>query len=197
MRSPETKQFVAVVGGAGSGKDTVASIFAAHGFTHVSSSDLVRAEIARRNLRTSRELQTHVANECRQRYGHGYWVDAAIELFPADSERNVISGLYAPGEGSHFLNKYNGVIVAVVADADDPLARLERIRARASGARDELDAEAFLAAEARENSGTTLAEANLSALLRMAQHTIVNSGSLQDLELSAVNTIHNLGKVAA
>lgn len=183
---PNSEQFhrniVGVVGGAGSGKDTVAEIFASSDYQHISTSDLVREEIALRGLVTSRPLQTSVANELRQHHGAGYWVDLALSLAEPGADNLVLSGLYAPGEGAQIARKYGGTIVGVVAAIDDDTdVRFDRVTARAAGDRDQLDRAGFEAAHYRENSGVADHETNIGQLLEMAQFIIVNSSDIDHL----------------
>jgi len=183
---------VGVVGGAASGKDTVAEIFYKNGYQHVSSSDLVRDEIARRGYTTSRKLQTEIANEMRQKHGYGYWVDLSVTKLEQKGHA-VISGLYSEGEGSHLMQKYGGLIIGVVVgEGDDSRVRYERLQQRASGARDKISYEDFMAAHMRENGGESPTDTNIQSLLNMARFTIVNSADLFHLESQTLDVIAQL-----
>lgn len=171
---------IGVVGGAASGKDTVAEIFTEYGFEHISSSDYVRAEITDRGLTPTRSLQTAIANEMRTNKGNGYWVQRAI-LGSEGAEEVVISGLYAPGEGEYIHKVCGGHIVGVVAALDpeeDLVTRYRRLADRADGSRDDLSYEDFLVAHARENAGHGSNETNIGELFELADHVIVNNGPL-------------------
>lgn len=188
---PQFEQIVGVVGGAASGKDTVAEYFSQYGFSHISSSDLVREEIARRGQQTSRELQTVVANELRQTHGVGYWVDLSLEQIIPGAKKVVVSGLYSPGEGRHLIDKHFGIIVGVSTDGDNSI-RFDRLMSRASGARDALTLEDFMAAHHRENSGTYEYETNLGRLLTMAKFMIHNTAGLDQLKQQTLAVINAL-----
>lgn len=194
MPSPEQfhRSIVGVVGGAGSGKDTVAEIFATGGYEHVSTSDMVREEIAARGLAASRPLQTSVANELRQQHGAGYWVDLAVSTKPI-AENLVLSGLYAPGEGSRVINQYGGTIVGVVAELEDDLdVRFARVVSRSAGDRDQLDRASFEAAHNRENSGIADHETNIGQLLAMARFIIVNNSDMDTLTVQTNQVMSQL-----
>lgn len=181
-QSNQKKRLVGVVGGAASGKDTVAGIFESNGYSHVSSSDLVRDEIARRGLKTSRELQTSVANELRFNNGANYWLEQSIKRLGESALRGVISGLYSPGEGDALRKDHNGYLVSVVLhEGDDALDRYNRLLLRSSGDRDNLSFQEFLIAHDRENGGTNVNETNLSELHRMADFVIYNSSDMESL----------------
>lgn len=191
------QSLIGVVGGAASGKDTVAEIFHANGYDHISSSDLLRAEIARRGETTSRELQTKVANEMRSMHGFGYWIDLSVSKLPEESSEAVISGLYSEGEGTHLIKKYGGIVVGVVVDGgDDSRTRYERLRSRASGDRDTLSYEEFMVAHERENGGATPGETNIRALLNLARYTIYNDADLAHLENQTLEIITSLREEA-
>jgi len=189
------EKVVGVVGGAGSGKDTVANIFQQNRFTHISSSDLVREEIARRGLTTSRELQTKIANEQREKHGIGYWVDLALDQIEQPTARVAVSGLYAPGEGVHLMDEYSGTLVGVAAGAgDDSALRFDRIKSRSSGDRDRLDFEEFMVAHERENSGVLDHETNIARLMTMARFVIYNVADLDELERQTLAVIDEVMK---
>lgn len=178
----EQRLLVGVFGGAASGKDTVARFFEEDGFVHVSSSDILREEIAARGLVTSRELQTQVADEMREKYGAGYWVDRSMSRVEQVQTKVIVSGLYAPGEGEYLVNSLGGVLVGVVTgDEDDAELRYLRLSSRASGPRDGLSFAEFMAAHERENGGTTHEHTNLGQLLHMANFIISNTADLGHL----------------
>lgn len=191
--SPDSKTVIGVVGGAASGKDTVASLLTDRGYVHVSSSDLVREEIARRGLITSRRLQTEVANELREENGVGYWVDLSLDRVDDEVRKVVISGLYSPGEGKHLMTAYAGHLIGVIAgEGDDSELRYNRLAARSSGARDKLNYTEFLEAHNRENGGTEDHQTNLSTLLSMARFMVYNTSDLQNLEKQTVRIINSI-----
>lgn len=184
------RKIVGIVGGAASGKDTVAGIFAEKGYTHVSSSDLVREEIASRGLVASRPLQTEIANEMRLAEGTGYWVDLSLSRLGEEHSKVAISGLYSPGEGQYLINNLAGVLVGVdIPQENAAEMRYKRLKSRSSGARDDLDFEAFMAANQRENSGISPHETNLGRLMSMARYLIYNSADLDHLREQTLRTI--------
>jgi len=185
-------KLIGVVGGAASGKDTVAALFTEHGYAHVSSSDLVREEIIKRGGIPSRPLQTEVANDMRKRYGPHYWVDLSIRQL-GTATRGVISGLYSPAEGEYLINAKGGALVSVIAgEGDDSLTRFNRLKTRGDGSRDDLTLEDFLAAHTRENGGTQPHETNLGDLHSMAQFIVYNTADLEYLKLQTSDIITKL-----
>lgn len=183
-----SKQIVGIFGGGGSGKDTVASIFEGQGYIHVSSSDAVRAEIAVRGQKTSRQLQTQVANEMRERHGAEYWIRQSLETIPRNIGRIVVSGLYASGEGLYLQSKLKGVLVGVVNDQPAEMI-YERIKSRSDGARDDLSLQEFLEAQDREHNGKDPSETNLNELLKIADYVISNNSDLAQLHDKTMQVI--------
>ncbi len=182
MKSPDNNQLVlGLVGNAACGKDYVASVFARRGFTHVSTSELVRQEIYARGLTPSRQLQAAIANEIRASRGPAYFVEKSLKILcdqQGRPDRVLLSGLYAVAEGEYIANDKAGYIIGVAASADsseDVSLRYRRIQDRADGPRDDLDYQEFMAAYTRENSGTQPCETNVQRLMQMARFTIINS----------------------
>lgn len=186
MKTPEQTSsintLVGLVGNAACGKDTVASVFELYEFDHQSASDLVREEIVLRGAQISREMQTRVANEARALRGDAYFVRHAIERArPQAPERLVISGLYAPAEGS-FIKSIGGYLVEVAAMPDDTIeSQYSRITNRSAGSRDSLTLDEFKASLERENGGMTSGEANVGTLASMSDFKIVHDGRVETI----------------
>lgn len=195
MKNPThiIESLVGVVGSAASGKDSVASHFARHGYRHISVSDIVREDIVSRGQMPNRELQTAVANELRLKRGVGYWIDIALRKAEESEKKIALSGLYAPGEGLYLVKTLGGFLIGVVSDQEDnPDLRYKRLQSRHEGNRDRLSKEEFLAASIRENSGIEMHETNVSVLLSMAYFTIYNSSTIDELERQVDLTIEQL-----
>jgi dephospho-CoA kinase len=185
--------YVGIAAAGSSGKDTVASKFESAGYFHVSTSALVREEIAARGLKTSRELQTEVANELRLSQGSGSWVEQAINRIERNPQMVALSGLYSPGEAQYLLDNYPSRLVYVEGPAAD--YRYERMVARSDGARDSMDYEEFMAAEERESSGIELHETNLRRIRSMADFIIQNTSDIEGLQVRTTGIIELLGKI--
>ena len=169
-----------LVGGAGCGKDTVAAVFEEHGFTHQSSSDILREEVTARGMAITRAAQTMIANEIRNTQGKAYLVTQAIARARQRSSIEgpvVVSGIYAPAEGA-FIQGIGGYIVAVAGtDSDTIQDRFNRVSGRSSGPRDDMTFQEFIDADIRENSGASDAEANIAALSSLANFQITHDGT--------------------
>lgn len=194
--SVKPKKLVGIVGGAASGKDTVAEIFASTGYSHVSSSDLVRENIRSRGLSTSRALQTEIANEMRFNHGPGYWVDLSLSNLDLKETKIVVSGLYSPGEGEHLIKNLGGILVGVVTpDHNDLNKRYERLVARSNGQRDKLNFDEFKSAHNRENSGLMKHDVNIAELMKMSAFIINNSSDLDHLTTETLRVVTDIDRI--
>lgn len=186
---------IGLVGYAGSGKDTVATMLEEQGFAHCSASDLVREEIKARGLEPSRPLQTQVANEVRKARGAAHFVAAACECAANTNPRRgvVISGIYAEAEARFVLERPGGALVAVTSGSGaGPDER--RIRNRGDGSRDALNMAELKAAHVRESSGQTSGEANVMKCMSLANHQLLNDGSLDDLRAAVDELVAKVAK---
>jgi dephospho-CoA kinase len=187
------RRIVGLVGHGGSGKDTVARMLEARGFTHVSASELVREEIYRRGGTPTRALQTAVANEMRAERGGAYFVRLAVGREPSRTSPLVISGVYAVAEATAILDYPGGALLAVTADPTGEVS-YQRVQSRSEGSRDHLTLEEFREAQKRENSGAEAGQANVASCLALATHTILNTGSLEALQQQVEALVRQLGR---
>jgi dephospho-CoA kinase len=179
---------IGVAGAMCSGKDTVAEhLENKYGFLHVSISDIVRVEVERAGLKSSRTNQRKTANKFRQDFSGYYWVNEAIaHARNAHPGKDVVlSGLYCPAEAQYLMDS-GGWLIGV--RCDDVEARFERLCDRGIPYRDAMTFEQFLAADEHEMSGTQPHETNLATILDMAQSVVLNDGSMEDL-LAAVDDL--------
>ncbi|HMS32090.1 MAG TPA: AAA family ATPase [Candidatus Saccharibacteria bacterium] len=189
---------IGIVGGAASGKDTVAGILAqsASG-VHISCSDCVREEIRTRGLAVNRSIQREVANEMRRLEGGNYWIKRALSKLERLTGLIIISGLYALGEGE-FIKNQGGLIIGVVAslDADQDLSmRYQRLLDRSDGPRDALSYSDFLESSKRENSGSSGYDTNIGQLLRISDEIIINGdGALDGVKLKVESITRSISR---
>lgn len=190
------RYLIGLAGDAASGKDAVASIFVRYGFIHQSTSDILREIMTRRGQRTTRELQTKIANERRQKEGDGCFVIDALQRVIACNSRAaiVISGIYAPGEGK-FIKNLGGYVVAMSPKGVSLQDRYNRLVDRSEGLRDQINYNEFTAAYKRENSGTTGSEANVEALIQESDFRIFNNRGKEQLSIQVEKILAEIGYV--
>lgn len=164
---------IGVCGNFASGKDAVANYLESHGFTHISTGDLVREYVTANNLGgLDRDNLLKVANQIRSQKGSGYLVCEALKR----GHRNlVISGVRSTGE-AQAVHDAKGVIVGV----DAPIQiRYDRLKARGR-IDDAVSIEDFARQEAAEQSHKQ-SESNITAVLAMTDFQIANDSTEVDL----------------
>jgi len=147
-------KIIGISGTNGSGKDSVGHVLAdKHSYLFVSVTDLLRAELNRRNIPVERENLRQLSAEWRREYGYAVLVDRAIEEYNKLKGRYVgvaIASLRNPAEADR-IHELGGVVVWIDAD---PHTRYERIQnnaeARARAGEDAKSFEEFVAEEEAE-----------------------------------------------
>jgi len=168
-------KIIAVVGQAGSGKDTAASyIEEKYGYRHISTADILRDYIKDNNLGDlTRENMSIVVQKLRDQKGNDILVKIALRQ--AGSSKVVLSALRHPDETKLVIDA-GGVLIDTVADIDSRYQRnLERGREG-----DSVDFDSFKKLESRENSGKSF---DVKSVEKMASYNISNSGSYEDFYL--------------
>ncbi len=166
-------EIIGLAGTFASGKDTLAKrLVADFGYTHVSTSDLVRKVAQQERGSIERPVLFEVATKHRQADGAGYFAELALQ-----SEKPlIVSGLRSLGE-MRTVRQAGGVIVFVDAPVE---MRYERMKARERDAEAVLTLEQFRANEEKEMySGPNDADFNLGQIKAEADVVIENSVTLE------------------
>ena len=176
---------VSIVGMAGGGKSEVARLFAEHGFTRIRFGDVTDEEVKRRGLVLNEANERSVRELLRQE--HGMSAYAQLNLPRIDSALKysdvVIDGLYSWEEYT-FLKSHYGDNLYLVAVWASPKARYERLWGRAK--RQLTPQEAF------ERDRTELENLNKGGPIAMAEFTITNEASLENLKQAVERIISEL-----
>jgi len=166
---------ISVVGMAGSGKSEVARVFERNGFVRVRFGDITDEEIKRRGLELNEENERHVRQQLRDEHGMAAYaklnlprIDAALK-----SSNVVVDGLYSWEEYTLLKSRYGDGfhLVAVWASPRTRYGRLAKRRVRP-----------LTAEEAVSRDIAEIENANKGGPIAMADFTIINESSLQDLE---------------
>ena len=171
-----------------SGKSTFVEWFSAKGLRSVSCSDSIRAWLAEQGIESTREALIEGGRELRRQGGGGVLAEMLLEILsPGRSGRlyqDTSRGGGPQGEGDFFL-------IEVRADQE---ARWERMNQR--GRSDPLDKEVFLRQEEAEASSKDEAGQALDATAEMADITIDNDGTLEELERKLEEVWSNLSRIS-
>lgn len=166
---------VAVVGMAGSGKTEVTGIFEQSGFTRIRFGDITDEEVRKQGLTLNEENERCVREGLRQKYGMNVY--AILNLSRIDmalTQSNVvIDGLYSWEEYTFLKNHFNEDL-CVVAVWASPNLRYARLSGRFD--------RALSVEEATSRDRTELENLNKGGPIAMADFTVTNESSLEDLK---------------
>jgi len=176
---------VAIVGMTGSGKSEVAGLFERHGFTRIRFGDVTDEEVKKRGLELNEENERRVRELLRQEHGMDIYARRnlpRIEAALADSNV-VVDGLYSWEEYS-FLKAYYGENLYLVAVWASPATRYARLAGRLN--------RSLTGEEAASRDAAEIENLNKGGPIAMADFTIINETSLDNLKKETKNVISGL-----
>ena len=176
---------VSIVGMAGSGKSEVARLFEQNGFTRIRFGDITDEEVRKRRLELNEENERYVRELLRREQGMEAYarlnlpaIDTALE-----SSNVVIDGLYSWEEYT-FLKEYYEEGFAVVAVWAPPETRYTRLMGRKK--------RGLTKEEAASRDRTEIENVNKGGPIAMADFTIINESSIEDLKNETKKIISGL-----
>ena len=172
------------------GKDTVAKALAVRGFECHSLSDVLRVELRRRGVEITRPALIALGNELRAAEGPGVLARRVQSMIETD--RVALVSIRNPTE----VETLRGLDHFVLLGVDAPVA--VRFAREASRGRESAPAtlEAFVELEERENTADPNAQ-QLDATMALADHVLVNDGTLEDFEARVSDLLATLMAGAA
>lgn len=170
---------VGLTGKFAAGKGTVADLLVARGFAYHSLSDVIREELKRRGVPESRENLTEAGNSLRREHGPAALAIMIRERL-LDGGRHIVDSIRNPAE-VEILKALPGFFLVGVDAARE--VRFERLRARDRQG-DPTTWEQFCALEDRETHSTDPTTQQLSATWRAVDETLMNDGTVGDLEVA-------------
>jgi dephospho-CoA kinase len=176
-------EIIGIAGTFASGKDTLAQVLAEeYGFTHISTSDMVREAAMERYGSIERPILHKVATELRTESGAGTLVKKALQ----HSRPMVVTGIRSLGEAKE-LKAAGGVMIYTDAD---PRRRYERIKMRSRDSETTLSLEQFLANEEKEmHGGDREMDFNIRAIGEMADIRLMNDGTPEEFLAEAIERL--------
>jgi len=178
---------IAIVGMAGTGKSEVARIFEENKFSRIRFGDVTDEELKKQGMELNEENERKMRETLRSRYGMAAYamlnltrVDVALKSGPA-----VIDGLYSWEEYITLKDYYSSRLLVVAVWAS-PEVRYARLAGRP--VRPLTEEEAFKRDQAE------ILNLNKGGPIAMADYTILNEGSLKDLEKETKKLIKRLEK---
>jgi len=157
----------------GAGKGEVASFFVKNGYAYFSLSDVIREELQKKNQEITRDNMIRTGNLMRQKATADILARLVAKRIAG---KTVIDSIRNPKEVEFFRSQENFILLAIDAPAE---LRFERVKQR--GREESASSlQEFLAKEAEE-MGTDESSQQLLACMNMADHTILNDGTLEEL----------------
>ena len=168
---------VGLTGRNASGKSTFVEWFSAKGLRSVSCSDSIRAWLADQGIESTREALIEGGRELRRQGGGGVLAEMLLDILSGDDA--VVDSIRTPAEVQALRKRGDFFLIEVRADEDSRWERMN-LRGRAG---DPVDKQVFLKQEEAEASSKDEAGQALDATAELADITIDNDGTLEELEL--------------
>jgi dephospho-CoA kinase len=176
---------VSIVGMTGAGKSEVSRVFEESGFTRIRFGDLTDEEMKKRGLKPSEESERLVRELLRKEQGMAAYAKLNLPRIEQALKNSdvVIDGLYSWEEYTYLKGRY-GEDLYLVAVWSSPKTRYARLSNRSSR---RLSLE-----EATSRDRTELENSNKCGPIAMADFTIINESSLENLQREAKKVIAKL-----
>jgi dephospho-CoA kinase len=178
-------KIVSIVGMAGSGKSVVARVFEQAGFKKVRFGDITDEEVKKRRLPLNEENERHVREQLRKEHGMAAYallnmprIDALLKL-----SNVVIDGLYSWEEYILLKERY-GDGLKLIAVWASPSTRYKRLAGRA--------VRPLTAEQSASRDKAEIENSKKGGPIAMADYTLVNETSIEDLERQAKQVLATL-----
>ncbi|MBN2462398.1 MAG: AAA family ATPase [Dehalococcoidia bacterium] len=169
---------VSIVGMAGSGKSEVARVFERNGFKRIRFGDITDEEIKKRGLELKEENERNVRQQLRKEHGMAAYAKLNLPKIDAmlKSSDVVVDGLYSWEEYTLLKSRYGDDfhVVAIWASPETRYNRLSKRKVRP-----------LTKEEAKSRDVAELENTNKGGPIAMADFTIINETSLEDLTREA------------
>jgi len=178
-------KLVSIVGMTGAGKSEVSQVFEENGFIRIRFGDLTDEEMKKRGLKPSEKSERLVRELLRHEHGMAAYAKLNLPRIEQALKTSdvVIDGLYSWEEYTYLKARY-GEELYVVAVWSSPMTRYARLNNRSSR---RLSLE-----EAVKRDRAEIENINKDGPIAMADFTIINESSLQNLKREAKKVISAL-----
>ena len=176
---------VSIVGMTGAGKSEVSRVFEENGFTRIRFGDVTDEEIKKRGLELNEENERYIRELLRKQLGMSAYARLNLPRIDSALKRSdvVIDGLYSWEEYT-FLKTHYGEDFWVVAVWASPRTRYARLSTRLN--------RRLTLEEAASRDRAEIENINKGGPIAMADFTIINESSLENLETEAKRIISAL-----
>ena len=176
---------VSIVGMAGAGKSEVARVFEENGFARIRFGDVTDEEVRKRGLELNEENERYIRELLRKQHGMAAYAKMNLPRIELALEKSdvVIDGLYSWEDYTFLKTHYveNFYVVAVWAS---PRTRYTRLSSRLN--------RCLTLEEATSRDRAEMENLNKGGPIAMADSTIINESSLEDLDKEVERIISEL-----
>ena len=171
---------IAIVGLTGSGKTETAKYIERKGYTKIRFGDITEEELQNRNLEINEKNERFIREKLREELGMGAY---AIKNIPkidkavAEGKKIVIDGLYSWEEYLELKKRY-GDDITILAVYAPPKERYRRLGVR--------KIRPLTREEGQSRDIAEIENINKAGPISMADYTILNTGSLEDLREKSI-----------
>jgi len=176
---------VSIVGMTGAGKSEVSRVFEQNGFIRVRFGDVTDEEIKQRGLELNEANERYIRERLRQEHGMSAYAKLNLPRIDSALEHSdvVIDGLYSWEEYT-FLKTYYEENFWVVAVWTSPRTRYQRLTTRPE--------RPLTLEEAASRDRVEIENINKGGPIAMADFTLINESSLEDLRQETERIITKL-----
>ncbi len=184
--------YIGLTGRMASGKGEVVKLLMEEGYTYISLSDIVREEAKREGTPVNREHMQNIGNRLREQGGAGVLGRKVKDKIKESGiTRWVIDGIRNPAEVKE-LKELNGFWLLGI-EADIPVI-LERMKLRGRETDRMPEEELLLRLEREWGTGEPENGQQVGPCMKMADFSIENNSSLEDLTRQTYRLLGNLEK---
>ena len=168
---------IGVIGLNGSGKDEVVKyLHQRYAVPLISVGDIVREIAGQEGKEPTRDNLDEITRRYFAKYGQGYFLKMVVDKIRLNGWKYVgISGIRSPVDVSIVKEAFKNDFILINVFVTNPRVRYERMKKRGSK-RDEISDEDFLKQDQQSEKLFNIQEA-----IRMADFSIPNDGTLEDL----------------
>ncbi len=190
------RKIVCVTGLCGSGKSEVSERFVKNGFAYLRFGQITLDEIKKRGLEVKEENEKKIREEFRKKRGMAAFAILnipQIEKFLKQGKNVLCDGLYSWSEYKELKNRY-GNDLTVIAVYGSPKTRYGRLTGRGSRHKKDLNLKyrSFSEEEAKARDYAEIENIEKAGPIAMADFTIVNEGSLEELRRQTDKTLEKI-----
>ena len=166
-------RIIGLTGTNGAGKGEVAAYLIGKGYTYFSLSDLVREELRKKEKEVTRSNLIKMGTELREKFGPDI---LAKRIMKKVKHRAVIDSIRNPSEVKYPRKHEDFILLAIDAPVELRYERaIKRGRIESASTLEE-----FIEKEEEEMTDYEKGQQLLNCM-KMADHTLINDGSLEDL----------------